>query len=153
MRIIYHCYGGAHSSVTAAAIHLGLLPLPTVSPEAIVSLPYFDEHCGKELGQLFYYGQDIHGNDVLILGCARSANILKRTVRSALRLSSGDNDPLFINTLNGVNWCMRIGGFLSRRLGWTLVGRPLVTKGTLRALPRLTALVTEALEEHVNLLF
>jgi hypothetical protein len=26
MKIIYHCYGGTHSSVIAAAIHLGLLP-------------------------------------------------------------------------------------------------------------------------------
>ncbi|HPZ72110.1 MAG TPA: DUF3189 family protein, partial [Peptococcaceae bacterium] len=26
MKIIYNCYGGAHSSVTAAALHLGLLP-------------------------------------------------------------------------------------------------------------------------------
>ncbi|HEX3010797.1 MAG TPA: DUF3189 family protein, partial [Syntrophomonadaceae bacterium] len=25
MKIIYHCFGGSHSSVTAAAIHLGLI--------------------------------------------------------------------------------------------------------------------------------
>ncbi|HBC94637.1 MAG TPA: hypothetical protein DCZ10_17500, partial [Pelotomaculum sp.] len=26
MKVIYHCHGGTHSSVTAAAIHLGMLP-------------------------------------------------------------------------------------------------------------------------------
>ncbi|HCX78095.1 MAG TPA: hypothetical protein DG577_01645, partial [Firmicutes bacterium] len=41
--MIYHCYGGAHSSVTAAAVHVGLLARDkTPSRLELVSLPYFD---------------------------------------------------------------------------------------------------------------
>src|SRR5690606_1821093 len=45
--------------------------------------------------------------------------------------------------LQTVNLPMRVGGYLSRRLGWVAVGRPLVVFGTRRAFPALVQLVEE----------
>ena len=43
MKVIYSCYGGAHSSPVAAAIHLGKLPEERVpDAEALLQLPRFD---------------------------------------------------------------------------------------------------------------
>ncbi|HHY93041.1 MAG TPA: DUF3189 family protein [Firmicutes bacterium] len=147
MHIIYHCYGGAHSSVVAAAIHLGLLPLPDASTAAVQALPYFDLHTSRDLGRLFYYGTDARGHAVFILGRARAAAILERAVRAGFSLAGKKQALLFVDTLPAVNWWMRIGGFLSRRLQWVGLGRPLVTYGTLHALPKLATLVRETLEQ------
>lgn len=147
MHIIYHCYGGAHSSVAAAGIHLGLLPLPNPSAADILSLPYFDQHTSQDQGRLFFYGVDERGNKVYILGRARAAAIVQQTVKAALRLAREDDDVLFVNTIPAVNFWMRIGGYLSRRLGWVSIGRPLVTLGTLLAVPRLAALVSRVREK------
>ena len=48
---------------------------------------------------------------------------------------------IIVNTLRAVNWQMRIGGFLSRRLGLVSLGRPLVARGARRAYPQLTKIV------------
>jgi len=46
LKVIYHCYGGAHSSVTAANIHLGLLPRErTPGYRELISQKLFD-HTG-----------------------------------------------------------------------------------------------------------
>lgn len=146
MRIIYHCYGGAHSSVAAAAIHLGLLPLPKPSREAIRAIPFFDQHTHLDQGRLFFYGTDARGNEVFVLGRAGAAAILERTIRFAFKLAGEGEEILFVNTIPAVNVWMRVGGFLSRRLGWVGVGRPLVTLGTELAVPKLASLVKQVLE-------
>ena len=44
MKIIYHCYGGSHSSVIAAALHLGLLAKDRIPNETeLMAIPYFDK--------------------------------------------------------------------------------------------------------------
>ena len=57
MKIIYNCYGGAHSSVTAAAIHLQMLP-ETRKPSAaeLLNLPYYDAQVGKDHGRIRFLG-------------------------------------------------------------------------------------------------
>ena len=43
MKVIYHCYGRAHSSVIAAYLHLGKLPMQgPVTKEQIMAVPEFD---------------------------------------------------------------------------------------------------------------
>ncbi|MDK2784372.1 MAG: hypothetical protein PWQ41_461 [Bacillota bacterium] len=146
MRIIYHCYGGAHSSVAAAAIHLGLLPLPEPGRDAITALPFFDQHTHMDQGRLFFYGTDARGNEVFVLGRAGAAAILERTIRFAFKLTGEGDEILFVNTIPAVNVWMRVGGFLSRRLGWVRIGRPLVTLGTELAIPKLASLVERVRE-------
>ncbi|HWJ02080.1 MAG TPA: DUF3189 family protein, partial [Verrucomicrobiae bacterium] len=48
MKIIYNCYGGSHSSVTAAAIHLGLVDCGKVPcARELWKLPYYDSQVKK----------------------------------------------------------------------------------------------------------
>ena len=58
MIIIYHCYGGTHSSVMAASLHLGLLPQdkkPT--GKELLALPYFDQQSGADFGKIFIWAK------------------------------------------------------------------------------------------------
>lgn len=144
MQIIYTCYGGAHSSPMAAAIHLGRLegdPLPSL--ETIQNLPYFDITDTGDQGRVFPVGTDEFGNDVYILGRGSNELPIRQAVQSGCLLAGGDpRRVLFVNTLKAVNWQMRVGGFLSRRMGLVCLGRPLVTRGARRAYPKLVQIVT-----------
>ena len=57
MIIIYRCYGGTHSSVMAASIHLELLPGDRKpAGKELLALPYFDRQNGADFGKIFYMG-------------------------------------------------------------------------------------------------
>ena len=59
MKIIYSCYGGAHSSVVASAIHLGYLPMNRIPTEdEILSIPYYDQSPKELRGTPIYIGTD-----------------------------------------------------------------------------------------------
>ncbi len=142
MNIIYHCFGGSHSSVTAAALHLGLLPRdrrPTL--EELMAIPYFDNTDNSNFGSIRFMGVDEYENVVYILGKKslgnRYSNVLHGTAET---LGVGDQ-ILAVNTMPNVNWFMKIGGFISRRIGIVILGRPLVGIGTQQAYFALASLV------------
>lgn len=147
MQIVYHCFGGAHSSPVAAAIHVGMLPADRV-PEAaaIASVPHFDATPSERWGELLPVGRDVHGHPVFVMGHGPHGSVARQALASGYRLAGGDPDQLIlVDTLPCVNVWMRVGGYLSRRLGLVSLGRPLVIWGTRRAYPRLAALARQTL--------
>ncbi len=150
MKIIYCCFGGAHSSPVAAAIHLGILPadrLPT--RQELLQLPLFDRN--DQQGTLHYMGKDERGHEVYVLGRGRGGKIAETTLINGYNLAGGqaDRELVIVDTLKCVNLIMRIGGYLSRRLRLVFLGRPLVLVGTQRAFRCLVAVV-EAVKAEVR---
>lgn len=131
MIIIYHCYGGAHSSVISAAIHIGMLPDNRIPDyEEIKNLPFYDKTTSKEIGIPFYFGKDKSGNRVYIMGMGSEEKRIKEILCIFLRIEKKDNLKIHLeNTLKNVNWIVRIGGFLSRGLGLIFPGRFLTILG------------------------
>jgi hypothetical protein len=69
MKIIYHCFGGSHSSVTAAALHLGMLDKTRIpTREQLMDVPYYDKTSDEDFGSIRYMGTDEFGHDVYVLG-------------------------------------------------------------------------------------
>lgn len=132
MKIIYHCYGGAHSSVTAAAIHLGLLPtdrLPTA--QDLEGLPFYDRAVRADHGRLRLMGVDADGHEVYVLGRRFMPVLAERVVRGVAEVYGKDpSDLLLVNVLASVNLTMKLGGFVSRGMLLPYVGRPMVERGT-----------------------
>ncbi len=131
MIIIYHCYGGAHSSVLSAAIHIGFLPSDKKPKKKdILQIPYFDQTTSKQIGIPFYYGNDEFENQVYIQGMGGSDKIVKQLLKD---LMEKDNIPeeevIIVDTLKNVNILVRIGGFMSRGLGLVFPGRFLTVLG------------------------
>lgn len=145
MRIVYSCYGGAHSSPVAAALHLGKLPRDkTPTADQLLSLTLFDQTTSDEHGNIIPVGHDRSGNEIFVLGRGPGGPTVIRAVRSGMALSGrSDEDTVFIDTLVAVNTWMRVGGFLSRALGLIAWGRPLVIYGTQKAFPNLARLVSD----------
>ncbi|NLM53255.1 MAG: DUF3189 family protein [Firmicutes bacterium] len=141
-KIIYHCYGGAHSSVVAAAIHLGKLDTQRI-PEAqeLLALTLFDRQTQAGHGQLHFFGFDEGKNEVYSVGCRNVGDMMEKFLTEIAQILGFSGDLFFVDTLHCVNLRMRIGGYLSRRLGLVPLGRPLVVAGTRAAYPRLAALV------------
>lgn len=145
MKVVYSCYGGAHSSRAAAAIHLGLLPADRAPrPRDLLSIPRFDDVGAGDMGILDFMGSDVQGHEVYVLGRGAAREVAERALKSGFALAGGSPDEiLFVDALAEVNLIMRVGGFLSRRLGWVALGRPLAAYGTAKAFPRLVRLVEE----------
>ncbi|MEW6183660.1 MAG: DUF3189 family protein [Bacillota bacterium] len=149
MHIVYHCFGGTHSSVIAAALHTGLLYEKRPPDEkSSFTLPYFDTQDGRDRGKLYFYGIDECGNRVYIIGRGRDTEALQlvfgEQIENGLR-------AVIVNTLPCFPFILKVGGFISRRLKRPRLGRPLVFAGIRRGYPFVKDLVyqvkTEVREE------
>lgn len=131
MKIIYHCYGGAHSSVTAAAVHLGWLPSDRLpATDELNNLPYFDRPVTQDHGNIRYIGTDDSGNEIFIVGRRNASRIFENLAAGLLEIYAQPKEQfIFIDVMPYVNWKMVLGGFTSRRLGWAWFGRPVIMAG------------------------
>lgn len=149
MKVIYHCYGQAHSSVTAANIHLGNLPRhrrPTV--QEIQHQPCFDRTLDHELGAPRLMGTDEWGSEVYVIGLAGGRRAMEQAVQEFLLRSGVDPSAfLFANALQHAGVPLRIGGYTSRRLGLIWPGRPLSALGVWLKYPRFVHLVESVRQE------
>lgn len=133
MIIIYNCYGGTHSSVLSAAVHLNRLPGDRVpEKQAILGLEYFNKLDYKDMGRLIFHGTDEDGNKVYTIGRGTSRVIipaLRSLVIETLKLSGPDERFAFINSSPTVPLMMTLGGFFSRGLHIHFIGVPLLVAG------------------------
>lgn len=142
MKIIYHCFGGSHSSVTAAAIHLGLFPGGQIPQLAdFMEIPYFDHQVAEEHGLFRFLGRDAQGNDIYVIGRRNMKNFEPLVRGLAEMIGIPQDDLLLVNTMPCVNWVMMVGGYISRRLKIVWLGRPIVVYGIRQAFLDFSALV------------
>lgn len=152
MNIIYHCYGGTHSSVTAAGIHLGSLSPGKVPTAAdLLQLPFFDKRSDSCIGTITLAGRDSWNNRVYVLGRGNKRKILHSVV-SGLFSSLGVPALhfLFVDVSASVNFKMRLGGTLSRKMNIIHWGRPLAVRGTQKAYPDIAHIVESVLASLEN---
>ncbi|MDD3895101.1 MAG: DUF3189 family protein [Syntrophomonadaceae bacterium] len=142
MIIIYHCFGGSHSSVTAAAIHLGLLSSDRLpSRDDIMALPYFDKTTDNDFGSIRFIGFDDNNNAVYVLGKKSQSDRFSNVLTGIAELLDKKDDLTAVNTMGRVNWSMKLGGYTSRKIGMAGIGRPVVIQGTIKAFWELVNLV------------
>lgn len=131
MNIIYQCYGGTHSSVVAANIHLHKFSADRAPRfSEILQLPHFDRLGKRQIGMLSYIGNDEQDNRVFALGSSSKGNEIKKIMEELLPVMEIPAEEIaIINCLDQVNILARIGGFTSRYIGLVALGRPLVALG------------------------
>jgi hypothetical protein len=146
MIVIYHDVGGCHSSAIAANMHIKRLPMDMVpTEEELLSVPTFDNISKSDMGHMLFIGEDEFGAKVYTLGRRYNTKILIPAICDVYKNVNGSLEGLFLaNTSPSVNNLMRIGGFSSRKLGLVNFGRPIVTKGTLKAYLQIAEIVREA---------
>ncbi|ASS75175.1 hypothetical protein CIG75_09395 [Tumebacillus algifaecis] len=149
MHIIYHCYGSAHSSVVAAAIHLGRLPSDRVpSHEEVLKLADYDSVESWQIGTLFFKGHDEWANPIYTLGLGKESKRSKQALVTFLELLNIDTAQLFFNeALPHINVYAKVGGALSRRYGIVRLGRPLSAYGIRRGYFQLVRFVQQVKAE------
>ncbi|MCL6477535.1 MAG: DUF3189 family protein [Peptococcaceae bacterium] len=145
MKIIYHCYGGTHSSVTAACIHLGLLPRDRVPAyKELIGQELFDRQEVCDIGKIVLVGHDNLGNEIYVVGRRSRPNLLYNVTGGLADLfGTGKENLILVDVSSYVNPSMKAGGFISRRIGLVALGRPIVAWGTLRNYTLLAALVED----------
>lgn len=152
MKIFYHCYAGAHSSVVASALHCGKLSMEKVPTLAeIMAVPYFDQTTPDLIGTPYFMGHDEFGNDVYFVGMRRSGNLVKKAIFSFFEISGLDHDQSrFYDALHVINLSTKIGGGLSRRMGCVCFGRRLSAWGIQRCYQGFIQLVRTVKYELAN---
>lgn len=147
LKVVYHCFGGAHASPTAAAIHLGILRTDRrPSFRDFQKIPLFDYQTNSEHGKLIKVGIDNNGNEVYILGRRNTTQVVINLIREFSRLNGENPDEYyFVDCVQLFNPLMVMGGFSSRVLGIVNIGRPVVTLGTIISFPKLVAIVKRTL--------
>ncbi|GAB6088147.1 DUF3189 family protein [Alkaliphilus crotonatoxidans] len=145
MHIIYHCVGGAHSSVVASAIHLNRLPSDHIpAPSDLLNIPYFDTLTIRDRGKVMYRGTDELGHRIYTLSRQFVPHLVIPVIQDTWHmLGAKPEDLMIVSTLSTVNFLMRLGGFTSRRMNWVKLGRPIVTRGTIKAYPDLVKIVLD----------
>ncbi len=134
MKVIYHCYGGSHSSVLAAALHLGLIDKTTLPAlDDLLNLPIFDKTCDDDFGLVRFVGKDELGHEIYILGKKNLGDRYTKILEGTAAILGVKRDLIAVNVISRVNWLMRIGGFSSRKLGLVKLGRFLLFHGTRQA--------------------
>ncbi|MGM0501472.1 MAG: DUF3189 family protein, partial [Bacillota bacterium] len=119
MKIIYYCYGGTHSSVLAAAIHVGQLAVgEKPARKDIYSLPLYDQVQQQQIGIPYFYGKDEFNNSIYVLGLGSKRDLIKEFVLDYLQLFNINTEQvMLVAALPYVNCFTKLGGILSRRLG------------------------------------
>ncbi|NLJ55968.1 MAG: DUF3189 family protein [Firmicutes bacterium] len=151
MKIIYHCYGGTHSSVIAAALHLGLLKrnrLPSAGE--LLACPNFDQRTNRDYGKIFYMGNDKLGYEVYVMGCKNSGTVVETALREFCKIMDvNDRRVTLACTVSSLNILLKFGGFLSRRLNLVTIGRLFLFPGSRLAFYKIRKIV-EAVEDKVR---
>ena len=130
--------------MVAAAIHTGKLDAQKVpAADELLSLTLFDRQTQAGHGQLHFFGFDEGNNEIYSVGCRNVGGMMEKFLTEIAQILGFAGDLFFVDTLHCVSVPMRIGGYLSRRLGLVALGRPLVVEGTRAAYPRLAALVQQ----------
>lgn len=148
MKIVYHCYGGAHASPTAAAIHLGILTdnrLPRWMD--FKKIPYFDRITSTDHGKLIFIDKDAKGNEIYILARRNAPRMVIKIIEEFVKMAGADPmEYYFVDCVQLYNPLMVTGGFSSRGLGWVKFGRPIVILGTILSFPILAAKVKKTIQ-------
>jgi hypothetical protein len=145
MKIIYHCYGGTHSSVMAASLHLGILDSEkSPSKEELLACPYFDEVKSKDSGKINFVGRDENNNEVYVMGCKGAGKIIETFAEDLMRIMGNNHEELVMaDTKPCLNILMKLGGLLSRRLYLLGIGRFFLYLGSKIAFKKIRSLVEE----------
>ena len=117
-----------------------------VKTEEILDLPLFDQAEKNDFGIPYFMGDDEFGNSIYIVGFASNTKICERTLNSALRVLGKAEEAVLVDALPYIGISAKIGGAISRGLGWVWFGRPLVGWGIKRSVPRLRRLVRSVKE-------
>ncbi|WP_026487480.1 DUF3189 family protein [Caldanaerobius polysaccharolyticus] len=154
MIILYHCYGGSHSSIIACWIHLNKLPMDSVPDRKhIESLPLFDQLTSQDYGRIMKIGTDEFGNTICSMGVKNQKDMIIPALKDLYyEIYKNTDGFLDVDTSHAVNLTMKIGGFISRTLKLTALGRPIVALGSIKAYKNIARIVenTKKLEQQAT---
>ena len=145
--MIYHCYGGAHSSVTTSGIYLGLLPRDRVpSTGEILTVPHYDGNESITHGHFRFMGRDNDDRAVFALGKGSLGPRVNHLLNIIAGIYGCAGNIFSVDTTAPVNLLMVFGGYVSRVLKVVCLGRPFVVLGTKLAYFSFVRLASESEE-------
>lgn len=152
MKYIYFCYGAAHTSITMANLHLGVLPRDRrPSLREIIHQPLFDRAEAYDHGELRLMGTTPSGDEVYVLGLVGGWKVVGPALQEFLQHMGVDLATVhFEPTLKHAGILLRVGGYTSRALGLVWPGRPLCALGVWLKYHKFSGQVRQVLQAGVR---
>ncbi|WP_350342460.1 DUF3189 family protein [Proteinivorax tanatarense] len=133
MKIFYYCYGGAHSSVVAAALHLKIIS-PPLTKEKILKLPYFDLTIPENRGIPIKLGEDKKGNKIYFVGLGKNKKLIVKFAENFLAAHKiRDDNYILIDCLVNISFYVKLGGFISKVLNFKTLGTSITATGIINS--------------------
>jgi hypothetical protein len=149
MKLFYYCYGRAHSSVVAGLIHLNRLPRDRVpNVKEIISASGFDQSDQQDFGIPYFLGEDEQNNEVFIIGFGGVPNLGLQTIYYLLERMGNPLEWKFYNSLASIGWLTKTGGFISKKLKLSSLGKYLAALGIQKSYLSLVELVKNVKENE-----
>ncbi|MGE5605916.1 MAG: DUF3189 family protein, partial [Bacteroidota bacterium] len=98
-------------------------------------------------GEPYFLGEDEHGNEVFIIGFGGKAELGLQAVCFLLERLGDPAEWKFYNSLSSIGWLAKAGGFISKKLKLTCIGRYLAALGIQKSYFNLVELVNTAKEK------
>jgi len=112
--------------------------------ETITRLPGFDTVTTEALGHVTEVGVDKGGHRVFVASLGPRRTITRAALELLLReVIPNHENYILVDSLRCIHWKTRVGGFVSRRLGWIRIGRPLAIEGIQKSFNCFKVVVTE----------
>ncbi len=86
MKVFYVCRTGHHTSLLAAALHLGILTGKPGDARNIYSLPGFDNNSLNEIGKPFSVRRDDNSTEVYTFGVSKENRLMIRAASELISL-------------------------------------------------------------------
>ncbi|MFY9394604.1 MAG: DUF3189 family protein, partial [Halanaerobiales bacterium] len=104
----------------------------------------------EEIGTPILYGIDQEGNKIYVQGMGGADETVINLLKDLMELYGiPEKDLILINALQNVNILVRIGGFLSRRLGFVFPGRIISIIGLQLAYPKFIEMVSRVKDKYL----
>lgn len=154
MKIFYYCCSGIHAAAVAAAVHLGHI---SGSPEEAVRrlgrFKYFDYYPPSAVrGTPLFMGADNDGNEVYTIPVDRERFLAPKAVRGLMRIFKVPvEEVLLVDTVKHTNNTMKMGAFISQKLGLKTAGRTIMYWAVKRSFHQYTKQVEQVKEDILSM--
>jgi len=154
MKVFYYCCSGIHAAAVAAALHLGHISGPP--EEAVRELErfkYFDYHPPSAVrGTPLFMGSDTGGNQVYTIPVDRERFLAPKAIRGLMRIFKIPvEEILLVDTLKHTTTVMKLGAFVSQKIGLKVAGRRILYWAVEKTFDRYTRQVEQVKKDILSL--
>jgi len=142
MKVFYLCRTGHHTSIIAAALHLGMISLES-GDNKLYDLKGFDDIEFKDIGKPFFVGTDSFNTEIYTVGVWNDSQIMSRAINDLVSLIGLRRGEWQVIDVSPAVSRLTVAGLNLKKFRLKPLAKALVSLGARREIKRLTAYLVD----------